>query len=224
MLHYPSRPQTRAGGRFHLVRGNTTWLGSDGPPLVYDDYDKNCYMSWGAHTVVLPMHGEGFGDFYGKRALDPGVGRMDVRQVDWKPGQPANVVIPGAIDLPAYHVLLQPSVQKALNLSEEQRIKLQDISAKYWPERRQIAGKELADMESASQKELAVKCAKARSRACLVKQRRGQLAFFQRGCRQIGAAMEQRPQTDRRCAYAPAVAYPQGPDLPHIRVWQRIDV
>ena len=59
--------------------------------------------------------------------------------------------MPGAIDLPTYQLLLQPSVQQALNLSEQQRTKLQDISAKYWPERRQIAGKELADMESAAQ-------------------------------------------------------------------------
>ncbi len=34
------------GGRFHLVRGNTTWIGSDGPPLMYDDYDKNFCMSY----------------------------------------------------------------------------------------------------------------------------------------------------------------------------------
>ncbi|MHC4405641.1 MAG: M56 family metallopeptidase [Planctomycetota bacterium] len=149
------------GGRFHLVRGNTTWLGSDGVPLVYDDYDKNCYMSWGAHVVVLPKHAEGFFDFYGQRTLSPGVGRMDICRVHWASGQPANTTMPGAIDLPTYQLLLQPSVQQALNLSEEQRTKLKDISASYWPERRQIAGKALADMESISQREMAVENAKA---------------------------------------------------------------
>ncbi len=151
----------QGGGKFHLVRGNTAWIGSDGAPLMYDDYDKNCYAIWGAHTVVLPKHAEGFWDFYSQRTLDPGIGRMDVSRDDWKSGEPANVVKPGAIDLPTYQLLLQPSVQHVLNLSEQQRTKLQDISAKYWPERRQIAGKELADTESASQRKLAVECAKA---------------------------------------------------------------
>ena len=149
------------GGRFHLVRGNTIWIGSDGAPIVYDEYDKNCYNNWGAHTVVLPRHTEGFFDFYRQRTLQPGVGRMDVRRVEWESGQPANVTMPGAIDLPAYELLLQPSVQQALNLSEEQRTKLRDLSAKYWLERRQIAGKELDEMESAKQAELAVHVAKA---------------------------------------------------------------
>ena len=86
---------------------------------------------------------------------------MDVNRVHWPSGQPANVVVPGTIDLPAYQLLLQPSAQRALNLSDEQRKKLQDISAKYWPERRQIAGKELADIEATSQKELAAENAKS---------------------------------------------------------------
>jgi beta-lactamase regulating signal transducer with metallopeptidase domain len=152
----------QGGGRFHLVRGNTTWIGSDNPPLVYDDYNKNFYMSRGAHTVVLPMHAEGFRDFYGQRTLFPlGVGRMAVSRDHSASEPPAKLVMPGAIDLPAYQLLLQPFVQQALKLSKEQRAKLQDISAKYWPERRRIAGKELADMESASQRELAVYSAKA---------------------------------------------------------------
>ena len=75
-------------------------------------------MSWGAHIVVLPKHAEGFWDFYGRRTLPPGVGRMDVSGVHSASGQPANVAMPGAIDLPTYQLLLQPSVQQALNLSD----------------------------------------------------------------------------------------------------------
>jgi Spy/CpxP family protein refolding chaperone len=67
----------------------------------------------------------------------------------------------GAIDLPSYQLLLQPSVQRALNLTDEQRTRLQDIADKYWPERRQIAGRELAQMESAAQRELAAYDAKS---------------------------------------------------------------
>ncbi len=157
------------GGVFHLVRGNTTWIGSDGVPLMYDDYDKNFYMSWGAHTVVLPKHAEGIRSFYGQRTLFPGVGRMDSAGGHPPSGQPANLVMPGAVDLPAYQLLLQPFVQQALNLSAGQRTRLQDISAKYWPERRQIAGKELADMESTAQKELSLESDKAHWSAGMVR-------------------------------------------------------
>ena len=151
------------GGRFHLVRSSHTWIGTDGAPLVYDEYDKNFYMFWGEHTVVLPRHTEGFFEFYRQRTLFPeGCARMDVSR-DHPASDPlANVVMPGAIDLPAYQLLLQPSVQRALNLSDEQRTRLRDISTNYWPERRQIAGKELADTESAKQTELAEYAAKAR--------------------------------------------------------------
>ena len=182
------------GGVFHLVRGNTTWIGSDGVPLMYDDYDKNFYMSWGPHTVVLPKPAEGFFDFYGQRTLFPGVGRMDVSRVHWPSGEPANLIMHGAIDLPTYQLLLQPSAQQALKLSAEQRTKLQDISAKYWPQRRQIAGKELADMESTSQRAMAMENAKAgrEGRSSQPATRHDQFAFFQRGRREIGAAMEQR--------------------------------
>ena len=155
----------RSGG-FHLVRGTTLWLGSIGEPFVYDDYDKHFYMAWGAHIVVLPKPAEGFGDFYRCRTLHPGVGRMAVSDVHSASGQPTNVAMPGAIDLPTYQLLLQPSVQQALKLSDEQRGKLQDISAKYWTERRKIAGKELDDMETSSQGELAAYSGKARHGVC----------------------------------------------------------
>ena len=39
------------GGRFHLVRGNTTWIGSEGAPIVYDEYDKIC------SDDIFPGHG-----------------------------------------------------------------------------------------------------------------------------------------------------------------------
>ena len=214
----------QGGGKFHLARGNTTWIGSDGAPLRYDDYDKNCYAIWGAHTVVLPKHAEGFWDFYGQRTLDPAIGRMDVSRDDWKSGRLQMSYSPGLSICRRISCCCNRPYNAALNLSEEQRTKLQDISAKYWPERRQIAGKELADTESAKQKELAVESAKAQSRACLVRRRREPFAFFQRGSREIGAAMEQRPQTDRRRAHARAVADPQGLDLPHIRFRQRRNV
>jgi hypothetical protein len=112
----PGKAAVQGGGGFHLVRGNTTWIGSEGPPLVYDDYDKHFYISRGVHTVVLPKHTEGFGDFYGQRTLDPGVGRLDSGRVHPASGQSANIVIPRAIDLPAYQLLLQPSAQEALHL------------------------------------------------------------------------------------------------------------
>jgi hypothetical protein len=146
-------------GRFHLVRGRITWIGSIDEPFVYDDYDKHFFISWGDHIVVLPKPVKGFWDFYGQRTLSPGVGRMDVSGVRSTSG---NVAMPGALDLPAYQLLLQPSAQRALNLSQEQRSKLLDISAKYWPERRKIAGKELADLETSKQGELAEYSAKAR--------------------------------------------------------------
>lgn len=157
--------EQRSAG-FHLVRGTTLWLGSIGEPFVYDDYDKHFYMAWGAHVVVLPKPAEGFGDFYSCRTLHPGVGRMAVSDVHSASGQPTNVVMPGAIDLPIYQLLLQPSVQHALNLSKEQQDTLQDISAKYWTERRKIAGKELDDMETSSQGELAAYSAKAHHGIC----------------------------------------------------------
>ena len=69
--------------------------------------------------------------------------------------------MPGAIDLPTYQLLLQPRVQRALKLSAEQRAKLLDISAKYWPERRRIAGKEMDEIEAAKHKELAAYSDKA---------------------------------------------------------------
>ena len=156
----------QGGGGFHLVRGTTLWLGSIGEPFVYDDYDKHFYMAWGSHIVVLPKPAEGFGDFYSCRTLHPGVGRMAVSDVHSASGQPTNVAMPGAIDLPTYQLLLQPSVQQALKLSDEQRGKLQDISAKYWTERKKIAGKELDDMETSSQGELAAYSAKARHGIC----------------------------------------------------------
>ncbi len=140
--------------RFHLVRGNTTWIGTEGPPLEYYDYDKLCYWLWGPHVVVVQRSADGFFDFYKARTLSPRIGRMDVSRTNWQPGQPANITMPGAIDLPAYQLLAQPSVERALNLSDEQRAKLQDISAKYWPERRRIAGKTLDDIEADSQKKM----------------------------------------------------------------------
>ena len=91
---------------------------------------------------------------------------MAVSDVHSASGQPTNVAMPGAIDLPTYQLLLQPSVQQALKLSDEQRDKLQDISARYWTERRKIAGKELDDMETSSQGELAAYSAKARHGVC----------------------------------------------------------
>ena len=107
------------GGTFHLVRGDSTWIGSDNPPLAYDEYDKNCYTVWGRHIVVLPRHTEGFWDFYRQRTLDPREGRMDVSVEHPEPL--GNIVMRGTIDLPTYQLLLQPSVQQALNLSREQR-------------------------------------------------------------------------------------------------------
>ena len=157
----PSVAKPHNASRFHLVRGNTTWIGTDNAPLQYDDYDKLCYWLWDPHTVVLPRPTEGFFDFYKERTLRPGVSRMDVSRAEWPSGQPANITMPGTIDLPTYQLLLQPSVQRALNLSKEQRTKLQDISAKYWSERRQIAGKALDDMEAAAQRKMAVEDAKA---------------------------------------------------------------
>jgi hypothetical protein len=148
-----------AGETIHLVRSNHTWIGNDGEPLVYDDYDKQFYMSWGAHIVVLAKPAEGFRDFYGARTLHPRTTRMDVS--DAAPEPLANVVLPGAIDLPAYQLLWQPSVQQALHLTPRQRSRLQEISAKYWPARKQLAGKELAQTESATHKELAECAAKA---------------------------------------------------------------
>jgi hypothetical protein len=57
-------------------------------------------------------------------------------------------------------------VQKKLALTAQQTKKLQDISAAYWPERRKIAGKELADMESSSNERMQAYRAKAeKSRA-----------------------------------------------------------
>jgi hypothetical protein len=149
------------GGGFHLVRGSTTWMGSDGEPLQYDDYDKSCYAIWDPHTVILPMPAKGFWDFYGARTLSPGIGRMDISMVHPASEQPANITMPGAIDLPTYQLLLQPRVQRTLELSEEQRGKLLDISAKYWPERRRIAGKEMDEIEAAKHKELAAYSEKA---------------------------------------------------------------
>ena len=86
---------------------------------------------------------------------------MDVTREHEESDLPANVVLPGVIDLPAYQLLLQPFVQEALHLSQQQQTSLQDISAHYWPERRQIAGKELADTESARQKDWPRRAAKA---------------------------------------------------------------
>ena len=153
-------------GRFHLVRGSSVWIGSIGEPFVYDDFDKNFYMSWGPHIVVLPKSVEGFDDFYRSRTLNPSVGRMAVSDVHATSGQPANIAIPGAIDLPTYQLLLQPSVNRALKLSAEQRNKLQDISVKYWVERRKIAGKELDDMEKSSREDLAAYTAKSHHGVC----------------------------------------------------------
>jgi hypothetical protein len=52
LLLIVAQPQVRArpaspsaadqdSGRFHLVRSSKTWIGTDGAPLVYDDYDKH---------------------------------------------------------------------------------------------------------------------------------------------------------------------------------------
>lgn len=91
---------------------------------------------------------------------------MAVSDVHPTSGQPTNVAMPGAIDLPTYQLLLQPSVQRVLKLSKEQEGKLQDISTKYWTERRKIAGKELDDMEASSEGELAAYSVKSRHGVC----------------------------------------------------------
>ncbi len=221
-----ARPQTRTAGDSISSEATLPGSGASASHLSTTTTTSTSTCPGAPTPSFFRSHAEGFLDFYKQRTLYPGVGRMDVSDVHSASGQPANIAMPGAIDLPTYQLLLQPSVQRALNLSEEQRTKLQDISAKYWPERRQIAGKELDDMETTSQRELAVDSAKAgRSGVCPVKhRRREQFAFFQRGRREIGAAMEQRPQTDRRRAHARAVADAQGLDLPHIRLRQRSDV
>ncbi|MBI5821584.1 MAG: protein kinase [Verrucomicrobia bacterium] len=149
--------------RFHLVRSRHTWIGNDGEPLAYNEYDKQCSVIPAAYTVVLSRPGEGFSDFYGARTLSRWQSREDV-SMDHPASEPlVNIVLPGAIDLPAYQLLWQPSVQQALKLSPEQRTRLQEISARYWPARRQIAGKELADTETAEYKDLAAQAVKARS-------------------------------------------------------------
>jgi beta-lactamase regulating signal transducer with metallopeptidase domain len=153
---------------FHLVRGRTTWIGTKGAPLVYDGYDSQLSLSWDPHAVVLSGHTEGVRYFYCERTLLPRTRRTDIGAVPPASEPLANIVVPGVIDLPAYSLLLQPSIQQVLKLSEQQRNRLQEISAKYWAERRQIAGKELDDIEVAAQERLAEFIAKAHVDAACV--------------------------------------------------------
>ena len=181
-------------------------------------------MSWGARVVVLPKPAGGFQDFYGTGTLHPGVGRSAVSDVDSASGQPANIAMPGAIDLPTYQLLLQPSVQRALRLSEEQRGKLQDISAKYWTERRRIAGKELDDMETSSQRELAAYSAKARSGVCLSSSVGDGPMFSHKVVERLEQQWSNARKEIEDVLTPRAVADAQRLDLPHIRLRQRSDV
>ncbi len=112
--------------RFHLVRGGTSQPGklfSVGPS----------FRVGGIEAPLVYAN-------YDKRFFR-----------DWGPhmvvlSTPPNRFRPGAIDLPADKLLMQPALQAKLNITPEQKKKLQEISARYWPEREKIAGKELIDM------------------------------------------------------------------------------
>jgi beta-lactamase regulating signal transducer with metallopeptidase domain len=123
------------GQVFHLVRGNGMSAGTH-TPVMYDDHDKNFWMNWGDHSVVLP--------------------------------RPPQRYARGSIDLPAYEMLMQPSVQRKLNLTAEQKQRLRDISNRYWHARQKIADGQFASVASKNQKdleELLKKSAKAKALA-----------------------------------------------------------
>ena len=121
---------------FHLVRGASACISTSWPdgavesPIIYDDYNKNYFMTGLDRAVMLPQPGDRYG--------------------------------PTSLDVPAYKMLRQPSTQRELKLTAEQKKKLQEISSRYWPEREKLAGQDLAKRGSNSGKENEELAAKAR--------------------------------------------------------------
>ncbi len=75
--------------------------------------------------------------------------------------QPGDRDGPTWMDVPADKMLMQPSTQRELKLTAEQKKKLREISARYWPERQKIAEQDLAKRGSKSGKKNEEPAAKA---------------------------------------------------------------